>query len=70
VKTKSEQIRRALTAGDHLIALRIASRFHNRSNDTLTFKRGPDAHYNLAFYRQMGKDPEQADGDSTRLAGK
>jgi hypothetical protein len=59
VETKSEQIRRALSAGDHLTALRIASRFHDRSHDTRTFKRGLDAYLNPAFYRQLGKDPEQ-----------
>jgi hypothetical protein len=59
VETKSDQIRRALAAGECLSALRIAARFHDRSNDTKTYKRGLDAHNNPAFYRQLGKDPEQ-----------
>jgi hypothetical protein len=59
VESKSEQIRRALVAGDRISALRLASRFHDRSHDTIVFKRGMDAHNNPAFYRQIGKDPEQ-----------
>jgi hypothetical protein len=59
VETKSEQIRRALSAGDHFTALRIASRFHDRSSDTMIFKRGFDAYQHPDFYRQIGRDPEQ-----------
>jgi hypothetical protein len=59
VQSKSDQIRRALAAGDPLGALRIASHFHDRSRNTMIFKRGFDAHNNSGFYRQIGKDPEQ-----------
>jgi hypothetical protein len=56
---KSDQIRAAWAAGDHIGALRIAARFFDRSSDTKTFKRGMDAYNNPGFYRQLGKDPEQ-----------
>jgi hypothetical protein len=59
VQSKSDQIRRALAAGDPLAALRIASHFHDRSRNTMIFKRGFDAHNNPGVYRQIGKDPEQ-----------
>ena len=59
METKSQKIRDALAAGDQLTALRIAAHFHDRSSNTLTYKRGLDAHNNPAFYRQIGKDPEQ-----------
>lgn len=55
---KLEQIRAAWAAGDRIAALRIASRFFDRSEETKTFKRGWDAHRNPAFYRQIGRDPE------------
>lgn len=54
---KTGMIRAAWTAGDKLGALRIASRFWDRSDDTKTFKRGWDAHSNPDFYRQLGRDP-------------
>ena len=42
-----------------ITALRIAARFFDWSADTLTFKRGIDAHNNPGFYRQLGKEPAQ-----------
>jgi hypothetical protein len=56
---KTDQIRAAWAAGDRIGALRIAARFFDRSIDTVTFKRGIDAHNNPSFYRQIGKDSEQ-----------
>jgi len=58
-KTKSQQIRDALNAGDEISALRIAAHFHDRSSRTKVYKRGIDAHNHPSFYRQLGKDPEQ-----------
>lgn len=55
---KLEQIRAAWAAGDRIAALRIASRFFDRSEETKAFKRGWDAHRNPAFYRQIGRNPE------------
>jgi hypothetical protein len=57
--SKTEMIKRALRAGDSASALKIASRFHDRSDDTLIFKRGFDACRHPGFYRQLGKDPDQ-----------
>jgi len=59
MKSKSGKICDALAAGDRLAALRIAAHFHDRSTDTLTYKRGLAAHNHPAFYRQIGKDPGQ-----------
>ena len=59
MESKSQKIRDALAAGDRLAALRIAAHFHDRSANTLTYKRGLNAHNHPAFYRQIGKDPEQ-----------
>lgn len=58
MQPKTERIRAALDRGDWLSALRLASRFHDRSSETLTFKRGFDAYQHPDFYRQLGKDPE------------
>jgi len=55
--SKTDQIKTAWAAGDKLAALRIASRFGDRSPATQVFKRGWDAHTNPGFYRQIGKDP-------------
>jgi len=58
-RSKSERINGALQDGDLLAALRIASRFYDRSSDTTVFKRGFDAYQHPDFYRQLGKDPDQ-----------
>jgi hypothetical protein len=62
MRSKTEQIKTALDHGDWLCALRTASRFHDRSDDMLTFKRGFDAYQHPDFYRQVGKDPEELVG--------
>lgn len=54
---KSEQIRAAWAAGDQIGALRIASRFFDRSPETVVIRRGWEAHTSPGFYRQIGKDP-------------
>jgi hypothetical protein len=59
MQSKSQNIRDALAAGDRIVALRIAAHFHDRSNDTLTYKRGLDAHNHPALYRQIGQEPGQ-----------
>ena len=59
VNCKTDEIRAAWHAGDRIGALRIAARFFDRSIETLTFKRGMNAHNHPGFYRQLGKDPEQ-----------
>lgn len=71
LSTKTDQIRNAWAAGDRLAALRIASRFHDRSPETIAFKRGWDAHSNAGFYRQLGRDPDALrDAAYTVLAAK
>jgi hypothetical protein len=67
MKSKSQKIRDALAAGDHITALRIAAHFHDHSANTLTYKRGLDAHNHPAFYRQIGKDPEQLTANAVAL---
>jgi len=59
MKRKIDQIRDAWNSGNQIGALRIAARFFDRSAETKTFKRGMDAHNNPAFYRQIGKEPQQ-----------
>lgn len=59
MKSKTQQIRDALAAGDQLGALRIAARFFDRSDDTMIFKRGRDAYNHPGFYRQLGQEPDQ-----------
>lgn len=56
--SKTECIKAKLALGDWPSALRIASRFCDRSNDTLVFKRGFDALQHPDFYRQLGKNPD------------
>jgi hypothetical protein len=58
-QSKSERIKESLKDEDWVAALRLASRFHDRSSDTATFKRGFDAYQYPGFYRQLGKDPDQ-----------
>lgn len=58
------QDRCAWAAGNRIGALRIASRFFDRSQDTLIFKRGMDAWNDLDFYRQIGHDPERLTADA------
>lgn len=63
-KSKTAQIREAWAAGDKLAALRIASRFSDRSDDTKAIKRGWDAYSNPCFYQQIGKDPAKLTGEA------
>jgi hypothetical protein len=56
-KQKLAMLRDAWSVGDTIGALRIASRFSDRSDDTIAFKRAWDAHTNPSFYRQIGRDP-------------
>jgi hypothetical protein len=65
--SKSQMIRDALASGDHISALRIAAHFYDRSTDTLTYKRGLDAHNHPDFYRQIGKDPERLTATALEL---
>lgn len=46
-------------AGTQIKSNRIAACSYDRSNDTLTYKRGMDAHNHPGFYRQLGQDPER-----------
>jgi hypothetical protein len=60
MSTKISKVHSAwAAAGDQIGALRIAARFFDRSDDTISFKRGMHAHNHPDFYRQVGKDPEQ-----------
>jgi hypothetical protein len=59
MESKTNHIRTALANGDWLSALRVASRFHDKSDDTIEFKRGFDAFQHPGFYRQLGRDPDK-----------
>jgi hypothetical protein len=54
MKSKTQQIREALAAGNQVGALRIAARFFDKSVDTKIFKLG----MNPGFYRRSGKEPD------------
>lgn len=62
--SKTDQLTAAWRAGDKIGALRIASRFFDRSPETQIFKRGWDAHNNPSFYRQLGRDPDALTNDA------
>lgn len=64
MQSKLDQIREAWTKGDKIAALRITSRFFDRSPETQTFKRGWDAANNPGFYRQIGRDPDALTRDA------
>jgi hypothetical protein len=70
VISKSDKIRVAWAAGDHIAALLIAARFFDRSDATKTFKRGMDAHNNPDFYRQLGNDPDRLVATALELLAK
>jgi hypothetical protein len=70
MKCKSDQIRAAWGSGDRIGALRIAARFFDQSIDTVTFKRGMNAHNHPGFYRQLGKDPDQLTQAALELLAK
>jgi hypothetical protein len=67
---KTDQIRAAWHAGYRIGALRIAARFFDRSIDTVTFKRGMNAHNHPGFYPQLGKDPERLTQAALELLAK
>jgi hypothetical protein len=57
--SKCSKICEVWASGDRIGALRIASRFFDRSENTQIFKRGMDAHNHPDFYRQLRQDPDQ-----------
>jgi hypothetical protein len=57
MQSKTNTIREAIAAGDTRRAVSIASKFHDRSEDTKLFKTAQDCYTNPAFMRQVGKDP-------------
>ncbi|WP_334150376.1 hypothetical protein [Hyphomicrobium sp.] len=58
MRSKLDQVRDAWAAGDRIAALRIASRFHDRSPETRAFQRGHQAVLHPEFFRRLGRDPE------------
>ena len=58
MKAKLDILRERWAAGDTVGALSIASKFFDRSDETILFKRAQGALQNPSFYRQMGKDPD------------
>jgi len=58
LQSKTDDLRQAWERGDKIGALRIASKFFDRSPETKVFQRGWDAHKNASFYQQLGKNPE------------
>lgn len=56
--TKAQKIRNALLSGDEITAVKIASKFFDKSEVTSQCKDAASAMLNPSFYRQIGKDPE------------
>lgn len=67
MQSKTDQIRNAWAAGDKIAALRIASRFFDRSDETKMFQRGYQAHVYPAFFAQIGKDPAALTDEAIRV---
>ena len=67
MECKTHKIRAVWAAGAQIGALQIAARFFDRSDDTLTFKRGMSAYDDPGFYRQPGQDPMQIVGNALQL---
>jgi hypothetical protein len=59
MESKTDRIRNAIAEADWLSALRVASRFHDRSDDTIEFKRGFNAYQHPEFYHQLDKEPDR-----------
>jgi sigma54-dependent transcription regulator len=55
---KTEQIKNALIDNNIPLAIRLSSRFFDRSEDTKLFKTAQSAIRNPNFYRQIGKSPD------------
>lgn len=65
MESKSTQIRNALHAGNDKLALRIASKFHDRGADTALYIKAYEANYtNPAFYKQVGLCPKTLMGNA------
>lgn len=67
MQSKVGQIREAWMRGDRIAALRVAAKFHDRSAETVAFKRGFDAMNHAAFYRQLGRDPDALVAEALNL---
>lgn len=67
MRSKLDQLRTLWENGDRLGALRIASKYFDRSPATKTMKRGWDAYSNPSFYRQINRDPEALVGEAMRV---
>lgn len=67
MQTKLDQLRAAWMRGDRIGALRIASRFHDRSDATKAFQRGWQGYQQPAFFRQLGKDPDALTAEALRV---
>jgi hypothetical protein len=67
MQTKLDQVRAAWMRGDRIGALRIASRFHDRSDATKLFQRGMQAHLHPEFFRQIGRDPAALTAEALRV---
>ena len=58
--TKLQQLKDAAAAGDWATALRIAARFYDLGDDQPTITRAHECAVRPAFYRQLGRNPDEA----------
>ena len=57
--TKLATLKAAAAAGDWPEALRIAARFPQLGDDAPAIKRAHEAAWHPAFFRQLGRDPDE-----------
>jgi len=57
--TKISQLKQAAARGDWATALRIAAKFPQLGAHAAAIKRAHEASHSAAFYRQIGRDPDE-----------
>jgi hypothetical protein len=58
MQSKTDQIKNAILKNDYTKAISIASKFFDKSSDTKLYKQAQSALQSPAFYKQIGKNPE------------
>ena len=59
MKSKTHSIKKLIDEGNIDKALSIAAKFFDKSEDTKLFKEAASAKISPAFYKQIGKNPDE-----------
>lgn len=59
MQTKLSKLKLAWESGNKIEALRIASKFPQLGNEKTAIMQGWSAYQNPAFYREIGKNPDE-----------